>query len=152
VEPRAKDQDDSITSQKVSKVSTALSASENQPNAYPHEAAMINSKVEAMQAAIKALKPDASEGFLQGPLVPTKKRRIKDNKVILMVRTAINDRLNSRNLRKRHDPVRDDHLLEHSLNDLNDDEDLSTSVTNMDIRLNEGKVLSTLDRLFWSCY
>ena len=113
---------------------------------------MINSKVEGMQAALKALKPDASGDLLRGPLVPTKKRRIKDNKVIVMVRTAINDRLNSRSVRKRHDPVRDDHLLDHSLNELNDDEDLSTSVTNMDIRLNEGKVLSTLDRLFWSCY
>ena len=104
---------------------------------------MINSKVEAMQAALRALKPNTSGNLLQGPLVPTKKRRIKDNKVVVMVRTAFNDRLNSRSLRKRHDPARDDHLLDHSLNELNEEEDLSTSVTNMDIRLNEGELFNS---------
>lgn len=108
---------------------------------------MINAKLAGVLSFTAALKPDAGN-FLQGPLVPTKKRRLKDNKVIAKMRTAINGRLTSRGDRKRHDSVRDDHLLDQSLNELHDEEDLSNAVSNIDIRLNEGKILLKVSCLF----
>jgi hypothetical protein len=90
-----------------------------------------------MQAANRELKPDAE--VLHGPL--TKKRGIFDNKVVMKMRTAINDRLHSRSLKKRHDSIRDDQLLDRiSLYDQTDDDELglSHSVSALDIRMNEG--------------
>ena len=94
-----------------------------------------------MLAASNALKPNDSSGsLLQGPLVTTQKRRMKDNKVIVKVRTAINDRLKSRGSRNCHDSLRDDRLLDTALDDLHGEEGLSEFVSAMDIRLNEGKL------------
>ena len=102
------------------------------------QAAIINAKVKAMIDATAALKGSGAGKIHTGPYVPAKKRRIQDNKVIVKVRAAINERFNARNIRKRHDSARDDHLLDQSLNELDDGDDLSQSVSAMDIRLNEG--------------
>lgn len=99
---------------------------------------MINAKVRAMMDATNALKGNGTGKIHPGPFVPTKKRRLQDNKVIVKVRAVFNDRLNARSVKKRHDPVRDDHLLDSDLNEVQDDEDLSQFVSAMDIRLNEG--------------
>jgi hypothetical protein len=118
------------------------------PNADESQAAMINAKVQAMIEATNALKGNGSGNVHTGPYVPAKKRRLQDNKVIVKVRAAINDRLNARSIKKRHDPVRDDHLLDHSLNELQDEEELSQYVSAMDIRLNEGKIIPYPSRSF----
>lgn len=102
------------------------------------QASMINAKVQAMMAATNALKGNVSGKIHPGPFVPSKKRRLQDNKVIVKVRTAINERLNGRSNKNRHDPARDDHLLDSDLNEMQDDEELSQFVSAMDIRLNEG--------------
>jgi hypothetical protein len=105
------------------------------------EAADLNNKIEAMIAATKALKPELDGTVLQGPFVPAKKRRLKDNKVFAKVKTAINDRLLARTGRK-HDPVRDDRLLDGSINEMQEfEEDAMASVsalTTLEIRMNEG--------------
>lgn len=145
--PAADGQEDSAKSHQVSTVSITPPMARNEDSMSTTQAAMINAKIQAMLAASNALKPNASGNLLQGPFVPTKKRRIKDNKVIVKVRTAINDRLNSRSIRKRHDPVRDDRLLDNSLNDLHEEEGLSQCVSAIDIRLNEGKLASNLEHL-----
>jgi hypothetical protein len=105
----------------------------------PVDAVEVNKKIEAMMAATRTLKGDAP---YHGPFVPSKKRRIKDNKVLVKVKTAINDRLNVRSTKKRLDSLRDDRLLDASFNDVPDyDDDHSISgnaLTAMEIRMNEG--------------
>lgn len=42
------------------------------------------------------------------PFISAKKRRLKDNRVLVKVKTAINDRFTSH----RHDSLREEHLLD----------------------------------------
>lgn len=108
------------------------------------DAQHISDKVAAMVAATKALKPESGNALLEGPYVPVQKRRLKDSKVLTKVRTAINDHLHGRSLKKRYDPVRDDYLLGNSsANELQSPDDhLSTSplLSGVERRLNEGKL------------
>jgi len=97
----------------------------------------INNKIQAMLAATKALKGSTDQALLQGPYLPTRKSRLMDNKVFSKVKTAINDRLQARNARKR-DSARNDRLLDPSNSELQDWEATSA----LEIRLNEGKVSS----------
>lgn len=101
----------------------------------------VNGKIEAMIAATKALKPGSEGTVLLGPLVSTKKRRLVDNKVLTKMKTAINDRFNNRNARKR-DSMLNDKLLDPSVNEIQDfEEELSISavaLTTMELRMNEG--------------
>jgi hypothetical protein len=105
-------------------------------------AADVNEKIVAMLAATKALKPAHDDALHQGSFVPTKKRRLMDNKMLTKMKSAINDRLQIRSSR-RHDSIRDDKLLDRSLNELQDCEDpVSASVTalsTVEIRMNEGQ-------------
>lgn len=104
------------------------------------DANTINSKIQAMLEATNALKP-VGESALNGPSIATKKRRLKDNKVLSKMKAAFNDRLGSRSGKKSHDPVRDDRLLDISINDPPDHEEeatLTALTTNLEIRLNEG--------------
>ena len=118
------------------------------PNGDESQAAMINAKVYAMMEATNTLKGNGPGKVHTGPYVPAKKRRLQDNKVIVKVRAAISDRINARSIKKRHDSVRDDHLLDRSLNELQDEEELSQYVSAMDIRLNEGKIITYPSRSF----
>ncbi|KAH8685959.1 hypothetical protein BGZ60DRAFT_523225 [Tricladium varicosporioides] len=113
----------------------------------------INGKIKAMLEASAQLKPSSSSGtLLQGPLVANKKRRFKDHKVLAKVKTAINDRLGARQIKKAHDSARDDRLLDLGINDIQDlpdlpdlDEEISHSfsaLNTLEIRLNEGKNLA----------
>jgi len=73
-----------------------------------------------------------------------KKRSIlPSSKVLTKVKTAINNHLLVRSSRKRHDPARDDHLLDSSLNETQElAENAAASVsalTTLEIRMNEGK-------------
>lgn len=108
----------------------------------------INDKIAAMVAATKALKGD-DQSLLQGPYVPVKKRRLKDNVVLTKVRTAITDHLHARTLRKRHDPARDDYLLGNmSANDLQSPEhgaSPSPDITSVERRLNEGEYAQSIE-------
>jgi len=99
------------------------------------EASDVNAKVQAMLAADKAIMGEADQALLQGPYLPTRKSRLMDKKVFAKVKTAINDRLQARNARKR-DSARNDRLLDPSNSELHDWEATSAS----EIRLNEGKV------------
>jgi hypothetical protein len=101
------------------------------------EASDVNAKVQAMLAVNKAMKGGADQALLQGPYLPTRKSRLMDNKVFSKVKTAINDRLQARNARKR-DSARNDRLLDPSNSELQDWEATSA----LEIRLNEGKVSS----------
>lgn len=105
----------------------------------------VNDKIEAMIAATKALKPGYDNTLLQGPCVPVKKRRLKDNKVFAKVKTVFNDRMPGRSDRKRHDSLRDDYLLGNSSsNDLPTADDsyvpspALSNVSEVERRLNEG--------------
>jgi hypothetical protein len=143
-QPSGSGQKDVASSTVLSKIDiSSRRPSTKKPESSPSQAADINSKIEAMMAATKALKPGTDGVVLQGPFVPTKKRRLRDNKVIAKMKTAFNDRLNSRSIRKRHDSARDDHLLDTSINEVNDfDDDVSVSVsalTALEIRMNEGE-------------
>jgi hypothetical protein len=104
-------------------------------------AADVNEKIVAMLAATKALKPAHDDALHQASFVPTKKRRLMDNKVLTKMKSAINDRLQIRSSRRR-DSIRDDKLLDRTLNELQDFEDpVSASVTalsTVEIRMNEG--------------
>lgn len=104
--------------------------------------ARVNKQIEAMLAATKALKPSHDNTLFQGPYVPVKKRRLKDNKVFTKVKTAINDRLQAKNSKKRHDSSRDDSLLEHS-SSMSQTPDVSfapsPTVSSVERRLNEGE-------------
>jgi hypothetical protein len=104
----------------------------------------INGKIAKMLEATQALKGSSSESaLLQGPLVPAKKRRLKDNRVLVKVKTAINDRLNSRNAKKAHDSARDDRLLDTPMNDGPEEGNRAVSglISDVELRLNEGKLL-----------
>jgi hypothetical protein len=105
-------------------------------------AADVNEKIVAMLAATKALKPTHDDALHQGSFVPAKKRRLMDNKMLTKMKSAINDRLQIRGSRRR-DSIRDDKLLDRSLNELQDFEDpVSASVTalsTVEIRMNEGQ-------------
>jgi hypothetical protein len=111
------------------------------------EAADVNNKIEAMMAATKSLKPSANGNLLHGPVVPDKKRRFKDN-VLVKMKTAINDRLQVRSNRKRHDPARDDHLLDNNLNEMPEYDEDGSAVSAMEIRMNEGKPSQILFYVF----
>jgi hypothetical protein len=121
-----------------------LSGPEPQPTAAfsSANAQDINGKIAQMLEATAALKGSSSHGtLLQGPLVPAKKRRLKDNKVLVRMKTVINDRLNSRSAKKAYDSARDDCLLDNSISDSPEQEAtramLGTTST-VEIRLNEG--------------
>ena len=98
-------------------------------------------KIEAMIAATKALKPGSDSAVLLGPLVPPRKRRLVDNKVLTKMKTALKDGFNARNAKKR-DSMLNDKLLDASLNEVQDfEEELSMSaeaLTTMELRINEG--------------
>ena len=112
------------------------------------QAALINAKVKAMIDATTALKGSEAGKVHTGPYVPAKRRRLQENKVIVRMRAVINNQLNARSVKRRHDPVRDDHLLDSSLNELQDEEDFSRFVSANDIRLNEGIAISqVIDRV-----
>ena len=138
-------QQDELNKSKKLGQTDAKSSKQNDPlqpqTAGSVESANLNNKIEAMIAATKALKPELDGTVLQGPFVPAKKRRLKDNKVFVKMKTAINDRLLARTGRK-HDPVRDDRLLENSINEMQEfEEDVLASVSalsTLEIRLNEG--------------
>jgi hypothetical protein len=104
----------------------------------------VNEKIVAMLAATKALKPTNGASLHQGPSVPTKKRRLIDNKMLTKVKSAINDRLQIRGSRRR-DSIRDDKLLDRSLNELQDFEDSASAsiaaLSAVEIRMNEGQLL-----------
>lgn len=103
------------------------------------DAAGVNNKIEAMIAATKDLKPVSDDTPPQ--LVPSKKRRF-ENKVLSKMKSAINDRFQSRSGRKR-DSMLDERLLDVSLNEVPETEDESfasaAAVTAIELRMNEGK-------------
>ena len=142
--PAVKNQDDTLQSQQALTDGITLSANATQADASPAQANFINSKIESMLAATTSLKGESTGDLLLGPLVPVKKRRIMNSKVLVKVRSALGGRLGSLSSRKQYDAARDDHLLDNSLND----DDLSQSVTNMDIRLNEGGSPSSITDYF----
>ncbi|KAH7407885.1 hypothetical protein BKA64DRAFT_433898 [Cadophora sp. MPI-SDFR-AT-0126] len=113
----------------------------SQPKQSGFVAADVNNKIEAMISATKALKPGSEGAVLLGPLVPTKKRRLVDNKVLTKMKSALNDRFNGRTAKKR-DSMLNDKLLDASLNEVQDfEEELSISaiaLTTMELRMNEG--------------
>ncbi|KAG4436417.1 hypothetical protein IFR05_008110 [Cadophora sp. M221] len=128
-------------SRQVSSISPPRPNEPPRPQQSGFVAADVNGKIEAMIAATKALKPGSEGTVLLGPLVPTKKRRLVDNKVLTKMKTAINDRFSGRNARKR-DSMINDKLLDASLNEAQDfEEELSASaiaLTTMELRMNEG--------------
>ncbi|PVH80623.1 hypothetical protein DL98DRAFT_654570 [Cadophora sp. DSE1049] len=122
-------------------ISPPRAGDSSQPKQSGFVAEDVNNKIEAMIAATKALKPGSEGTVLLGPLVPTKKRRLVDNKVLTKMKTALNDRFNGRNGKKR-DSMLNDKLLDASLNEVQDfEEELSISaiaLTTMELRMNEG--------------
>ncbi|EPE34537.1 hypothetical protein GLAREA_10231 [Glarea lozoyensis ATCC 20868] len=97
----------------------------------------INGKIAKMLQATQALKGSSSESALyQGPMVPSKKRRIKDNRVLVRVKTVFNHQMQSRNGKRPHDPVRDDRLLDPSVN--NAAEVVPELISPAQMRINEG--------------
>ena len=66
--------------------------------------ARVQKQIDAMLAASNALKPGRNSTILQGPYVPMKKRRLKDNKVLTKVKTAINDRWQARTVKRNPRP------------------------------------------------
>ena len=103
----------------------------------------VNEKIVAMLAATKALKPTQDDALHPGTFVPTKKRRLIDNKMLTKMKSAINDRLQIRGSRRR-DSIRDDKLLDRTLNELQDFEDPAsasvTALSTVEIRMNEGQL------------
>ncbi|EHL00050.1 hypothetical protein M7I_4132 [Glarea lozoyensis 74030] len=108
----------------------------------------INGKIAKMLQATQALKGSSSESALyQGPMVPSKKRRIKDNRVLVRVKTVFNHQMQSRNGKRPHDPVRDDRLLDPSVN--NAAEVVPELISPAQMRINEAYD-SDFDTLFSS--
>lgn len=96
----------------------------------------INAKIQATIDATNDLKNNAAGKALQDPLVSTKKRRLQDNKVLSKVRTAINERLNGRSIRRSRKG--EEELPNTASASREDEEELSKFVATMDLRLNEG--------------
>lgn len=128
-------------SQAATDIFSSAEPAEEQPKTSVFQAADVNGKIDAMLAATKSLKPGSEVVTLQEPLVPTKKRRLMDNKVLAKMKTAINDRFPTRNGRKR-DSIREERLLESSTSEVQaQEEDPSGSgpaLSTMEIRMNEG--------------
>jgi hypothetical protein len=102
----------------------------NVPQARPStfNAADVNTKIEAMIAATKAVKPDAADSLLQARL-PTKKRRLKDRNVLMKMKAAMGYHLQARDTKKHNDPTRIP----------NEDTSIPLSaLTTMEMRRNEG--------------
>ncbi|CZT44996.1 uncharacterized protein RSE6_05264 [Rhynchosporium secalis] len=122
-------------------VSFSYQSGSSQSKSTGNVATDINSKVEAMIAATKALKPGSDGIVLPGPLVPDKKNRLVGNKVLTKMKTAINDRFGGRYARKR-DSIINGRLLDPTLNEVQDlEDDVSASgetATAMELRMNEG--------------
>jgi hypothetical protein len=135
---------------------TALSQHKSSTQIDPNH---VNDKIQQMLTATKDLKGDTvgvkyhnlseptttvlrgpREGAVfHGPMVSTKKR-LRDYKVLSRMKSVISDRLNAKTSKKRHDPVRDDRLLDSSLNDFYDDVSASTSaISTLEIGANERK-------------
>jgi hypothetical protein len=110
----------------------------------------IQGKIAKMLEATQALKGSSSESALhQGHSVSSKRRRLKDNNVLSKVKTAINDRMTSRNSRRAHDPDGDDRFLNASTDDSPDIdasrpllEPLEEIIEAKHLRLAEGKCLN----------
>lgn len=96
--------------------------------------------IEAMLAAQEALKGPSDSGALRDTV---KKHRVKDNRVLTRVKTAINSRLQVRSARKTYDPAGDDLLLDSSVSELRTpDNDFPTdALTSVERRMNEGWLL-----------
>jgi hypothetical protein len=91
-------------------------------------AADVNSKIEAMIAATKALKPDATDSLLQARL-PTKKRRLKDGNVLMKMKAAMGYHLHPQANEKHKNPRRIP----------NEETTIPLSaLTTMEMRMNEG--------------
>jgi hypothetical protein len=138
---------------------TALSQPMQRPSI---DAKELNTKIQQMLDATTALKGNRmgvvfhdpatnafgeiqeEDGVLHGPLVSTKKR-LRDNKVLSRVKTVISDRLQARNSKKHHDPIRDDLLLDIDFNDVDDS---GSAISSVEIGANERKKLCTLSALF----
>ena len=105
------------------------------------EATDINNQIQSMLAAGKDIKGGTDQALLQGPYLPTKKTSLIKNKVLAKIKTAINDRLQVQNARRR-DSALDKRLLGPSNRELLEwEEPLALSA--LEIRLNEGRFYST---------
>jgi hypothetical protein len=132
-----------LKSKKLARSSISHTNHLHAPQAKPStiNALDVNSRIEAMVEATRALKPGVGDSMLQGSGLPTKKRRFKDSNVLMKMKTAINDRFQVRT-RKYNDPARDNYLLDDTLNEAQmPDEGMSTSnsaLSTLEIRMNEG--------------
>jgi hypothetical protein len=104
------------------------------------EATDVNNQIQSMLAAGKDIKGGTDQALLQGPYLPTKKTSLIKNKVLTKIKTAINDRLQIQNARRR-DSALDKRLLGPSNRELLEwEEPLALSA--LEIRLNEGRFYS----------
>lgn len=88
----------------------------------------VNNKIQAMLAATRALKPDASNSLRPGPYTPVKTSRLKDGNVLTKMKTAMN-----------HIPGRAN-KKSPELAEMADEGEVMAqpSVPNMELRMNEG--------------
>jgi len=99
----------------------------------------INNKIASMLTASRDLKhPPSDERSLHAPLLTTKRRRVISNNVIAKMKRAINERLHDSGLRTRVVTIGDCHLLDNSMSQLPDYDEEHTTVSAMEIRMNEG--------------
>jgi hypothetical protein len=108
--------------------------SDNQP---VNIATDVQGSIDRMLEHTKLLKPVPEQTSYTGPV---KKRGLKDFKVLSKVKNAFNDRMQART-KKRHDPMRDDRLLDSSATSAQNanEEPVESSYSDVEIRLNEGK-------------
>jgi hypothetical protein len=123
-----------------SQIITTISSQQNPNRPMTSEGATeINNKIASMLTASRDLKhPPSDERSLHAPLLTTKRRRVISNNVIAKMKRAINERLHDSGLRTRVVTIGDCHLLDNSMSQLPDYDEEHTTVSAMEIRMNEG--------------
>ncbi len=97
----------------------------------------VSQQIEAMLATSKALKQEGDQVVSKSPAL-SKKTGMKGNRVLSKMRDAISGHLQEKGLGRHHNIAKDDHLLDPNLSQLPDYDDEASTISAMELRINEG--------------
>jgi hypothetical protein len=132
-----------LESRKLSKVTQqslkrplALS-NETEKAVVPKASPDVSQQIEAMLVASRALKPEGESLMVDSPVL-SKKSGVKGNNVLSKMKDAITSQLHDKGFRKHHNLAKNEHLLDPNLSQLPDYDEEASTISDMELRINEG--------------
>ena len=107
----------------------------------------VSQQIEAMLVASKVLKPEGDSLVIDSPVL-SKKSGVKGNRVLSRMKNVLTGHLHDKGFRKHHNLAKNEHLLDPNLSQLPDYDEEASTISAMEIRINEGRhfVRMRLDR------